>query len=679
MRSGDPASASPVVAFWDTETNGLLDTLTIIHSVGAEIGGRFLDCADQPGYQSIASGLGEIEQADIRVAHNAIDFDERATRKIYPSFIPKDGSKVIDTLILARLLFAKVEKTGPNNHKCPPQLRSRHSLKAWGYRLGEHKAEYEGGWEKWSPEMQSYMGQDIKTLKRLFTYLMSRKPSFQALEIEQDFAAIMARQERWGFAFNVEAGRKLAAELQRMEGIMEVKLVDHFGEWWAQSPQVRIPKSRKVKMIGFPDVTIRRYGTKGNPLRPYIGPPLIDYERGAEFTPVERKIFNPKSRDDVKFKLHQLYGWKPTKFNKPKKDKKTGKLKAPTPVIDDEVLRQLPYPEAQILADYFVVVKTLGALSAGKKSWLGLVKEDGRIHGRVIHIGTYTHRAAHMDPNMGQIKAVEFTEDKKPIYGLEGGFGAECRSLFGASPGFVLVGTDASGIQLRLFGHYLAKYDGGEYARIVDKEDPHAWLRDVVGTDIVGAGAIGRAIGKTLGYARLLGGGDLRLGQIAAPLEKAAEQKKVGKEIKERLKERFKAEILLKDAVTNAVQERGYIISLDGRRVDVLKAHTGLATLLQAGEKAIMAKAIAILDAELKSLGWRCGVDEAGNLVAIADVAYEFCANIHDEFQTDVRERLAEIYMEIANRSIVTAGEMLNLKCPLKGESRKGSNWLETH
>lgn len=687
--SGD---GDTLVAFWDTETNGLLPALTKLHCVAAMLrqgaSRRTISCADQPGYPPIVPGLAEIAKADIRVAHNAVDFDERATRKVYPEWQP--AGKVLDTLILARLLFAKPQKTAPNNHKIPPQLRSRQSLEAWGGRLGTLKnTDFDGGdWQTWTPEMQTYMDADIPPLVRLFLFLMSRKPAPRAVEIEHDFVRLMGRQEAWGFNFNFKKAEALAARLHKEEREMEAKLVKHFGEWWAPSTVTKVKATRRVKMIGFPDVRKDRWSVAGKPLKPYIGPPIMEYEEGAQYTPVERKVFNPKSRDDVKHKLFTLYGWKPTKFNMPTKDKKTGRMKPPTPKIDDEVLRQLPWPEAQILADYYVVLKAIGYVSSGSNAWLSLAKPcekcgeiiGYRIHGRVIHIGTYTHRCAHMKPNLGQVISVTTTDEGVPIYGLAGGFGADCRELFEATEGFELCGTDAAGIQLRLFGHYLAPYDGGEYSRIVDQEDPHAWLRDIVGTDILGAGKIGRGKGKTLGYARLLGGGDLRLGQIAAPDEKAPEQKKVGKLIRERLAERFAAEKLLKDDVTAKVQERGFVIGLDGRRVDVLKAHTGLATLLQSGEAIVMKLGMVLLNKVLQGdLGWRCGVDEAGQVRSLSEVDFEFVAMVHDEWEADVRPHLADRFMLESNAAIVRAGRELKLKCPLKGDSRKGATWLDVH
>lgn len=669
--AGVPASAR--IAFWDCETDGLLDKLTRLHCLAVDVDGRLHSCADQPGYVPISAGAEIVAGATIRVAHNGVNFDERAIRKVYPQWSPAEGSAVIDTLILAKLLYAKPGKTAPNNHKLPPKLRFRHSLEAWGMRLGEHKdTAFDGGdWQTWTPEMQAYMDRDIPPLKRLFYFLMSKKPSMEALRTEQDFRSIMDRQEAWGFQFDLDKARALAAELQSIEREMEDKLVRHFGEWWEPSPVKTVKATRKVAMKDFPNITRRRFSAKtGKEGKPYVGPPQCEYEEGAKYTPCERVLFNPKSRDHVRLMLHKMYKWVPKRFTP-----------AGTPQVDDEVLRALPWPEAQILADYYVVLKILGYLVSGQGAWLNLADENGKMHGRVDSLGTYTHRCAHSNPNLGNIPSVKHAADGSVKYGLAGGYGAEARSLFTATNGFTLVGTDAAGIQLRLYAHYISKYDGGEYAKIVAEEDPHAWLRDIVGVDLMGGGDEGRGKGKTVGYARLLGAGDLKIGSIIAPLSKESEQKKIGKLVRERLAERFSAEVSLKADVMAAVQERGYVLSLDGRRVDVLKAHTGLATLLQAGEAVVMKKALILLDTTLRNdFGWRCGVDAAGRVARdLTQVDYEFCANVHDEFQADVRPPLVETYMATANASIVQAGALLKLKCKLKGESKAGKNWMETH
>jgi DNA polymerase I-like protein with 3'-5' exonuclease and polymerase domains len=56
-----------------------------------------------------------------------------------------------------------------------------------------------------------------------------------------------------------------------------------------------------------------------------------------------------------------------------------------------------------------------------------------------------------------------------------------------------------------------------------------------------------------------------------------------------------------------------------------------------------------------------------------------FVANVHDEFQMEVRPEYAEQVGEIARQSIVKAGKFYNFRCPLDGEFKIGANWKETH
>ena len=56
-----------------------------------------------------------------------------------------------------------------NNSRFPLQLRGRHSLEAYGYRLGEYKGEFgkTTDWKEWSQEMQDYCKQDVKVTTKL--------------------------------------------------------------------------------------------------------------------------------------------------------------------------------------------------------------------------------------------------------------------------------------------------------------------------------------------------------------------------------------------------------------------------------------------------------------------------------------------------------------------------------
>jgi DNA polymerase-1 len=56
-----------------------------------------------------------------------------------------------------------------------------------------------------------------------------------------------------------------------------------------------------------------------------------------------------------------------------------------------------------------------------------------------------------------------------------------------------------------------------------------------------------------------------------------------------------------------------------------------------------------------------------------------FVANVHDEWQIEVREDQAEEVGKLGVQSIIEAGEVLKLSCPLDGEHKVGENWSETH
>jgi DNA polymerase-1 len=53
---------------------------------------------------------------------------------------------------------------------------------------------------------------------------------------------------------------------------------------------------------------------------------------------------------------------------------------------------------------------------------------------------------------------------------------------------------------------------------------------------------------------------------------------------------------------------------------------------------------------------------------------------VHDEWQVEVKDlTTADRVGTIMIQSIVEAGEMFQLRCPLAGNSKVGSTWLDTH
>ena len=67
------------------------------------------------------------------------------------------------------------------------------------------------------------------------------------------------------------------------------------------------------------------------------------------------------------------------------------------------------------------------------------------------------------------------------------------------------------------------------------------------------------------------------------------------------------------------------------------------------------------------------------DVLKLNSVEYKFVANIHDEWQIEVKESQADFIGRLAVESIIKSGEYFNLRCPLDGEYKIGGNWSETH
>ncbi len=165
---------------FDLETNGLLNDATQIHCVALhwceeDITESFNDepYAENPkdlpmaSSYSITTALTWLECADVLIGHNIIGFDIPVIKRIYPWFDP--SGTIVDTLILSRLYYPNLLDIDKKNDKIPSKLFGRHSLEAYGHRLGEHKGDFGQGtdWKEWSQEMEDYCKQDVIVTKKL--------------------------------------------------------------------------------------------------------------------------------------------------------------------------------------------------------------------------------------------------------------------------------------------------------------------------------------------------------------------------------------------------------------------------------------------------------------------------------------------------------------------------------
>jgi DNA polymerase I-like protein with 3'-5' exonuclease and polymerase domains len=357
------------------------------------------------------------------------------------------------------------------------------------------------------------------------------------------------------------------------------------------------------------------------------------YVAGREFTPkrVNRSLgyvagapctklveFSPTSRDHIAWVMENLHGWKP--------DKQT---KAGKTAIDETVLKDIGTEEALQFFRCLELTKQLGMLSEGQNAWLKLVRNN-RIHHH-CSVATNTHRCAHRNPNLAQVPS-----------------DLAFRALFTASPGMVMVGADLAGIELRMLAHYLARYDGGRYGDVLLNGDIHQENADKIG--------ISRRLVKTVTYAFLYGAGDQKIGLSYDPQLPPNEAKKKGAEI--RLA--YVSAIDGLDKLLAAVREagdRGYIKSIDGRRIPVDSPHKALNYLLQSSAGVIAKRWMTL------------AADGPGHQLAF----------IHDELQWETTPDLAEDLKFKLELSAVMAGEYYNLRIPIAAESKVGQTWADVH
>ena len=346
------------------------------------------------------------------------------------------------------------------------------------------------------------------------------------------------------------------------------------------------------------------------------------YVAGAEMQRL--KDFNPSSREHIAWWFKTFQGWTPTKLTP------TGK-----PVIDETVLKEIGTEEALVFLEILVIQKKLGMLSQGTNAWLKLVK-DGRLH-HSCFIGAVTHRMAHSHPNLAQVSS-----DK------------DCRELFITQPNWKLVDSDLSGIELRLFAHYLHRYDGGRYAKILLEQDIHQVNADKIG--------ISRRQVKTITYCFLYGGGNQKLGLSYDNMLSPEAAKKKGAEIRRAYLDAVEG---LEDLVnaTRRVAEGGSIRAIDKRQIIVDKEHKALNCLLQ-GSAAVIAKR------------WLLLTDHNLRMSMFNHERYAF---VHDEQVLGAPHLIAHDVAEVCKLSALQAGEYYNIRLPIEADAQVGDNWAEVH
>ena len=584
---------------FDLESDGLLDTISKIHCVVL----RHVETDEVQTYgpSSIKAAMFTLMNAEEVIGHNIIDYDIPALQKVYPGF--KLLGKVTDTIVLSRLVEANLAEKDSITHakdpeSFPKRLTGSHSLKAWGLRLGDFKGDYDGGWENFSQEMLDYCVQDTQVTKALYEHCMSVGFSDQSIELSMSMAQICREIGNNGWTFDKKKAIDLYSKLAQKREVLKNGLDELFPPW--EVTEEFIPKVNNSK---------------------------LGYVKGEPFIKRKEIQFNPSSRRHIEFCLRQKYAWKPKKF--------TGTGHAQ---IDETILSQLHYPEAQQLAEFFLIEKRIGQLAEGPQAWLKKVDADGKIRHHIVVNGTISGRSAHRSPNLAQVPKTTLPHGK------------ECRELFTVPDGWFLTGSDLSGLELRCLAHYLN--DGGEYAQQILDGDIHTHNQKAAGLGT-------RDQAKTFIYATMYGGGDQLIGKIAGG------GAKLGKQLKENFNKNIPAFGLLLKRLKAAHEARGHLVGIDGRKLFIRSEHKLLSQLLQSCGAIICSKWVQMTFNEINRqfpndayiVGW-----------------------IHDEIQVACsNQEIAENVGHISRRMAQKTGSHFKVKIPITSEYSVGRTWSDTH
>ena len=493
-----------------------------------------------------------------------------------------DG-KVTDTLVLSRL--------------ASPARDGGHSLKNWGVICDFNKGEHDD-FESLSNDMVQYCIRDVLLSERVIQRLRRDIYGFskQSIQLEHDVAKIMGEQERRGWKIDEKKAMLLLFQLT----VIKDELEEQF---------------QKI----FPPLITKEYVyvkyKKDGSL--YNAHKNLKKDEQGYYREME-EVFNPASRQQIVERLKML-GWEPTVLTE------KGNVK-----IDETILKTIDIPEAKLLIDYFLIAKRIVMINA----WVDAVQKDGRVHGKVNSCGAISGRMTHFSPNMAQIPA-NYSK-----------WGTECRELWIAEEGNILVGCDASGLELRMLAHYINDED---FTNEILNGDIHTYNQRLAGIDT-------RDKAKTFIYAFIYGAGDGKLGQII----------KGTKYDGAKLRERFLLALPKLEKFATSVRyatRKGYIKGLDGRKLYPRSPHSSLNLLLQNAGAIIMKRALTYLS----------GSD------IIKDQKGYFVGNIHDEIQMEVEKGYEEQLGREAIQAIIKAGENYDLKIPLGGEYNIGHSWSQTH
>lgn len=617
------------IFYFDYETNGFLNRPDLTaHCMAWAVDEGPVNLA--VGEEDIRNVLEQELPKHSRVcAHYLTGFDGPVTAKLFGIDL-STTHEYVDTKVIGSLV--------------DPEFSGTHSLAEWGRRVNAPKDDYqarckEAGidpWAKYSEEMGEYCKQDVSTLRKVHRYQQSRyldKHDWTlSLALEHRISAVMAWQEFNGVWFDYHAAEALQDRMEReirehtdfCSPLIKPKCIEGTAVA-AVFKKDGAPSANAWKALGMdPD----------NPVEGLIQGP---------FTRVSFSEYDLNSRQQV-VKLLQLHGWKPTEYTE-----------KGNPKFTEESITASVGPVGKALAERFVTISRLSTV----RNWMAKVRSDGRISAKAFAQATPTGRMRHS------------IVVNVPRPGTK--WGPELRSLFGVEPveGRVLVGVDASQLELRMLAHYM---NDPAYTKKLLESDIHWYNVQLMGLvpmdvdrvqDHSPTGLLHeeyRNVAKTFIYGLIYGAGDEKIGSIVAHLEGWSGTSADGKLLRGRFFKGLPKLAKLLERISEASKKK-WLLGMDGRRLYIRHDHAGLNLLMQAGGSIVVKAATVYAYTYLKK----------------RNIPFKQVLHMHDEVQYETTTSYAQIVGSAFVNGLRWAGKKYGVNCPLDGDIKVGTTWSDTH
>ena len=630
-------------ATFDLEANGLLPEADTIWcaAVKDEQNGKMETFQTGRNLERLPEYLSSFE---CLFGHNVIGYDFPLLRKVWGW---EYTGRVVDTLLVSRL--QQPDRVLPP--ECPDRSVGPHSVEAYGYRFGDPKQEHED-WSQFSPAMLGRCVQDVHLQSKIRTFLDREAEEApegmswtNARALTCQLFRILQLQEERGWYVNSEHIGWCIAYLTRLIQRIDTVLLPRL-------PMVVEIKEQRNPVVARPVEGEYKYVKKPFTLSGKPNKRVLDWCKLTGTS--ELDLAGPHSRvnfrsidldkpTEIKDYLLQQ-GWMPKEWNHDDKGKRTSPK-----LTKDETFDGVSGKVGQLVARRTQAKQRRGTVDGWKDS----IRLDGTISGKVSGLAN-TARAKH---------SVIVN-----VPGAHAFFGKNMRKIFCARPGWVMVGVDSKGNQLRQLA---ARMGDEEFKNVVLNSDVHAYNQKL-------AGLPNRTLAKNFMFGCIMfGAGDPKTSKLLkCSIEEAREYKAnyfkqlpAMSDLKKKLSREWrKTAKKYKNQWGRWSYKNGYIRGLDGRPFLVKSEHELLAYLLQSDEAIQMQAAYCRAYkriTEHHGLKW--------------DQDWAYLIWMHDEINAECKPEFKEIVGFEMQDSIRWAGEFYGIQCPHEGSLLYGNNWYEVH